>query len=108
MRMADGHGFPFFARTAQGQFELLAHRANLRDVIEKRNIAKRRGNARSLSRFVGHSRRRCAAVNVKEMMVAQHRHQLLHQSRIGSGFRALMIVDAHSAGNVRQKLTHEF
>src|SRR5438270_9476037 len=105
--MADGYGFSLFPRATQSQSELLTNRAHFLDVIEKRNIAKRRRHPRTLRRFVSDGGRCRATVNVKEMIVAEHRHQLAHQVGIGSGFRALMVVDADGPGNILQKLVEE-
>lgn len=98
VRMADRNGLIFFARFAQCKAKLAADGADFRNIIEKRNIARRSGDTGAAR---GIERDGCgggATVDVKELVIAEHGHEFVHQLDVGGGFRALVIVDAGDAG----------
>lgn len=107
MWVPDGDSFALFASAAQCQLQLLADGRNFWHIIEEWNIAEAGAHAEFLCRVKRHRGRCCAAIDVKEMAVAQHRHELGHEFGIGRSLRALMIVDAGHAGNILQESLDE-
>src|SRR5712691_267870 len=107
MRMSDGYGFSLFARTAQGKLQLLAHRADFGDIVQEWHVAKSGADAQTLRLVVRDGGSGGSAVDVKELVLAQHRHQFVHQPGVRGRLRALMIVHAGHVGNALKPLIHE-
>src|SRR5271156_3521541 len=105
MWMPNGNGLSLILRAAESQLELLTHGGYFGDIVEERTIPETGAHAGWLRCVVGNSRRRSATVHVKEIPFLKYGHQLFHKRRIGSGLRALMIVDTH---RVRNTLHHLF
>ena len=99
VRMADGHGFLFFARLLNSKLDLAANRGDLLNIIEKRHIAESAGHTGGLGAIVGDGGRGGAAVNEEKMVGAEKGHKFGHEARIGSGERTLMIVDTDRRGH---------
>ena len=107
MRVPDGDGFSLFASAAQGQLQLLTDGRDFGHIIEEWDIPEAGANSELLRRIISHGSRSRAAINVKEMAVAKHRHELGHEFRIGGSLRTLVIVDAGNTGNILQELLDE-
>src|SRR6266478_1409324 len=107
MRMPDSDRVTFLASITQRKLQLLAYRAYFRDVIEKGNITESGAHAEALRPVVGDGGRGGTAVDVKQIVFPQHRHQLVHQRRVRRGLRALMIVHASDVWNGLQQTVHQ-
>jgi hypothetical protein len=108
MRVSDGDSFSLFASAAQSQLQLLADGRDFGHIVEEWDIPEAGANAEFLRRFKRHCSRRRTAIDVKEMVVAQDRHEFGHEPRIGGGLRTLVIIDANNAGNILQELPDEY
>ena len=102
--MPDGNGFTLFASAAEGQLQLLADSRDFGHIIEEWDIPEAGADSEFLRRFKRHGGRSRAAIDVEEMPVAQDRHELGHELRIGGGLRTLVIVDAGYTGNILKEL----
>ncbi len=65
VRMADCHCLSLFAGASQSKLELFADRACLGDVVEERNVAESRRNAKILRCLVRHGSGGGAAVDIE-------------------------------------------
>ena len=97
--MADRDGVVFLSRLAQRDPELAGDRANLSNIVEKRNVAGGGGNAGAARGVERDGCGCCAAVDVEKFVLAQDGHEFVHERGVGGGFGALVIVDAGDAGN---------
>ena len=102
VRMADGDGLSFLASILGRQLQLAANCADLPNIIEEGNVAKRARNLRGLGYVVGDGGGGGTAVDEKEMVIAEKRHEFGHESRVRGGERALMIVDTGDVRHIDQ------
>ncbi len=100
VRMANGDRLPFLASILGGQLQLAANCADLLNIIEEGNVAKRARNVRGLGCVEGNGGGGGTAVDEEEMVIAEQRHEFGHQARVRSGERALMIIDACDVGHI--------
>ena len=100
--MANGDGLAFFPGVLGSEVELTANRSGFLHIIEKRNVAKRAGNAREFGGVIGDRGCGGAAVDEEEIVIAEKRHEFGHEPRVGGGEGALMIIDARDVGHVDQ------
>src|SRR5579859_3800970 len=97
--MSDGDGLSLCARAAKSQVKLLAHRGDFINVIKEGDIPEGGADAQALCAIVGDRRGGGSAIHVEEIPSLKYRHQLFHESGIGGGLGALMVVDAGGIGN---------
>jgi len=100
--VADGDGLAFFAGVLGGESELAADGTELLNIIEEWNVAEGAGNTGGLGCVVGDRGGGSAAVDEEKIVIAQKRHEIGHEARVGSGERALMIVDTSGVGHAGQ------
>ena len=74
MGVADGDGFALFFCAVHGEFELLANRGDILNIIEEGNVAKSAADVILFSGVEGHSGGGGAAVDGKEIALAEKRH----------------------------------
>jgi len=103
MRVSDGNAFTPLLGITNGQLKLLADCRDIANIIEKRDIAKGRGDACRLRRLVGDRGGSGAAVDEKEIALTKQGHQFGHHAWVRGNERALMVIDAR---DVRDGLEH--
>src|SRR5579862_4444524 len=106
--MTDRDSFSLVLGATKGQLKLLVHGGDLGNIIEKRDVAEAGAYSIALRRVIGDGRRSCSAVNVKEVPLLQHGHQLFHKRGVGGGLRPLMVVDAGSVWNALHHLFEKY
>ena len=103
MRVSDGNAFAPLLRITNGQFKLFANCRDIANIIEKGNIAEGRRDPGRLRGLVGDCGGSGAAVDEKEIALAEQGHQFGHHAWVRGDERALMVIDA---GDVRDGLEH--
>ena len=99
VRVADGDGFPFFLGVFEGKRQLVADGAHIANVVKERHVAGSGVDAVGARGVEGDGGGGGAAVDEEEIAAAEQRHQFIHELGVGSGERALMIVDAGGVRN---------
>src|SRR5271154_7002071 len=100
--MADSDGLAFFLRASDGQFELLANLRSVLHIIEERNVAKAGAHSCALCSVKGHGCGSSAAIQKEKLARTKKRHQFLHQRRIRSSLRTLVIVHTDDVRDILQ------
>ena len=102
VRVSDGDGLAFFAGIFGGEIQMVPDGAVFLNIIEERNVAEGARYAGGLGCVISDRGGGGAAVNEEKIVSAKKRHEPGHEPRIGSGERALMIVDARGVGHAGQ------
>ena len=105
MRMPNGDSFAFFLGAANGEFQLASNGASFLNIIEEWDVAESARDAVALSGVEGNGCGRGAAIDEEKVPLAKQRHKCRHERGIGSGERALVIVDANGMGNAAEHAT---
>jgi len=100
--MADRDGPAFALCVGDGPIELRDDRGLRGRVVQELRIAESGADAVFLGGVVGDRFLRGAAIHEKKPAVLERLHQRVHQRRIGSGARALMIIHARGMRNSLQ------
>ena len=102
VRVSDGDGLAFFVGIFGGEIQMVPDGAVFLNIIEEGNVAESARYAGGLCCVEGDRGGGGAAVNEEKIVSAEKGHEPGHEARVGSGERALMIVDARGVGHAGQ------